>query len=342
MNKSQLLNKLASPLLYYTGAYKRTWNKQARQQPYTIVLMYHRVVSDETFNTQHFGVERGTSAKVFEAQIRFMLKHFVPIQPSQSLDTSEHPLRFALTLDDGYEDNYSVAAPILQRLGVSAAFYVVSDFVGTDRLFWWEQLAHMIHKTQIPEIDIRFINPQDTTNTVLSLKTQTDREVSYEKISALLRAAPHANLSTLLLTLSDILAIPLRQEGREYGLMDWDQLKQLSAQGFEIGGHTATHCNLVDATADLLAEEVISSSAVIENQLSAPALTFAYPYGNYQKNNTELEQVLKNCGYKTAFTCEKGVVDKSSDALELSRAQLNRPYPFACGYNIQDTLKAVS
>ena len=44
----------------------------------------------------------------------------------------------AVTFDDGYRDNSEVAAPILAAKGVPATFFIASDFIGTDRIPWWD------------------------------------------------------------------------------------------------------------------------------------------------------------------------------------------------------------
>jgi peptidoglycan/xylan/chitin deacetylase (PgdA/CDA1 family) len=44
----------------------------------------------------------------------------------------------SITLDDGYLDNYTVAAPILQRLHLSATFFVTTSFIGTRRVPYWD------------------------------------------------------------------------------------------------------------------------------------------------------------------------------------------------------------
>ena len=44
----------------------------------------------------------------------------------------------AITFDDGYLDNYEVAAPILYRLGLPSTFFVVTQFLGTNVVPWWD------------------------------------------------------------------------------------------------------------------------------------------------------------------------------------------------------------
>lgn len=340
MLPAKIFNKLASPLLYLSGAYARRWQRNARQEPYTVVLAYHRVVKDETVQAGHFDIERGVPDSVFERQIRFMLRHFVPVKASQVLEPSSARLRFAVTLDDGYEDNFLVAAPILHRLGVPATFFVVSDYAGTDRLFWWEQIADMVRTTRVPMLDFQATAP-DLLNShrlppSLPLRTEAEREIAYERLCAAVRAQPHKELPRYLDNLTQALEVSPREEGRAYALMNWAQLKELVRQGFEIGGHTASHANIVGADREMLDTEVVSSISAIERQLGVPVPTFAYPYGHFPEFNGSATNALKAAGCLAAFTGVNGVVNGRCDAFRLPRSRLNRRYNFVWAYNVQD------
>lgn len=336
------LRKLASPLLYASGSYLRGWRRQAAERPFTLVLVYHRVVADRDAVQGQFGIEKGVAADVFEAQLRFMLRHFEPIRASQALEETSSALRFAVTLDDGYADNYTVAAPILQRLGIPATFFVVSDFVGTDRLFWWEQLAEIMRASRVPGLDVQAVLPEMTAAGTLPqrlpLHTDALREHAYEALSRAIRTGPHVDVPRHMQRLSEALDVKPREDGRDYALMDWGQLQSLVRQGHEIGGHTASHSNVVGLGADHIEREVLASCMQIATRLDAPVQSFAYPYGVFDRQMNVAARALASAGCRVAFSGDKGAVYPGARAYELPRAVLNRRYPFACAYNVQDSL----
>jgi peptidoglycan/xylan/chitin deacetylase (PgdA/CDA1 family) len=59
----------------------------------------------------------------------------------------------------------------------------------------------------------------------------------------------------------------------------WDELRDVAARGWEIASHTRTHPELPALGDAELAEELAASRAAVEERLSAPCRTIAYPYG---------------------------------------------------------------
>lgn len=335
-------HKLASPILYKTGLYQKLWRARSRQEPFAFVIVYHRVVADNLAGDAQFGIEKGISASVFEQQMRFMLRHFTPVKASLVQQCNPKEIQFAVTLDDGYEDNYLVAAPILKKLGIPATFFVVSEFVGTDRLFWWEQVADLMRRSDVTELDMQAVIPDlmpiEGQNSILPIHTHNEREHAYEQLCAHIRKDLHVNIPRHMQRVADYFNVSIRAQGRDYGLMNWQQLKELASQGFEIGGHTATHSNVVGADETLLQQELIESVQLIETKLETPVESFAYPYGLFEASSKLVSDLLARTNCKAAFTGVQGVVSAGLPANELPRTRLNRPYDFACAFNLQDTL----
>lgn len=102
-----------------------------------IVVTFHRV------NNVTVGDGLTCGVKLFEEYCRFFASHFRVVSLRrlvEKMDRSE-PLdrKVAITFDDGYRDNYEYAAPVLKRIGLPATFFVVTDYIGSDVVAWWDE-----------------------------------------------------------------------------------------------------------------------------------------------------------------------------------------------------------
>lgn len=100
------------------------------------------------------------------------------------------------------------------------------------------------------------------------------------------------------------------------GYMSWQQLKELTANGWEIEGHTTNHPYLTKINASTLLSELNSSKELLEKELGRAANFFAYPYGDLNDN---VVQALKDTGYLMAVTTERGWADVKVDAWRVKR-----------------------
>lgn len=76
------------------------------------------------------------------------------------------------------------------------------------------------------------------------------------------------------------------------------QIKELSALGFEIGGHTMTHPKDLKAlTAEQCSGEVSICKSQIEKITGKPCTSFAYPRGRF---NDVVVEIVKAAGYEDA------------------------------------------
>jgi peptidoglycan/xylan/chitin deacetylase (PgdA/CDA1 family) len=87
----------------------------------------------------------------------------------------------ALTFDDGYEDAFSAALPVLQRYGFSATFYIISGLVGHAGYMTWEQLAGLrdagmaIGAHTIDHLDLTSLDPTESNRQIVESKADLER-----------------------------------------------------------------------------------------------------------------------------------------------------------------------
>lgn len=63
--------------------------------------------------------------------------------------------------------------------------------------------------------------------------------------------------------------------------MDWEQIRELSNEGWEIGSHTATHRDLLGLTKHKADEEIRKSKDIIEEKVGKPIHFLSYPFNRF-------------------------------------------------------------
>lgn len=99
---------------------------------------------------------------------------------------------------------------------------------------------------------------------------------------------------------------------RKYGaLMDflsWDDCRSMVAAGMTIGSHTCGHVRLTDLEPEELERQLRRSKAIIEEELGAPCVHFACPWGRPGRDFDPDRHAacLREIGYRSLLTTDRG------------------------------------
>jgi peptidoglycan/xylan/chitin deacetylase (PgdA/CDA1 family) len=109
-----------------------------------VIVAFHRVLEAPSPSDP-----LSIDTRTFERFCRYFARHFDIVslpQLARSLQAGGSVSRqLAITFDDGYRDNFEHAAPILSRLSLPATFFVVTQWIGTDVVPWWDDAAGVRH-----------------------------------------------------------------------------------------------------------------------------------------------------------------------------------------------------
>ncbi len=108
--------------------------------------------------------------------------------------------------------------------------------------------------------------------------------------------------------------------------MTWPQVRELQAQGFDIGSHTMTHIDLGVVDPKVARQELQESKQVLEDRLGTRIPLFAYPFGGRQHLNDYNARLIKEVGYKCCCSAFGGFVTLDSDPFNIRRIGVNNWY----------------
>lgn len=123
----------------YVNKFIKSFTAAKILNPITI-LAYHSISSHRNSrNSRHFTVD----PQVFDLQMNYLHDHnFRVMNLSEFHKTIQTRIEanhrtIVLTFDDGYADSFFYAYPILKKYGFSATFFLISNFIGSKKIFPW-------------------------------------------------------------------------------------------------------------------------------------------------------------------------------------------------------------
>lgn len=289
------------------------------------ILMYHSVMEDPA---QHIDSLGGIihSRSQFRSQMELLARNYHPVSLEDLVRTLRAgdvlPKRsVVITFDDGYTDNYEVAMPILNEIGIPAVFYVTIDCIENRKLPWPSRVRYAFRTTKLP-------NWTDSQGKSWNLRSPQSREQAF-----LLACDQCCQLSG---TAQEefVTQVEHQLEARvpsEWGslIMTYDQVRGLLRNGHIVGSHTMTHPNMAQINERDAETELFESKRRLEGELKLSVSHFSYPCPALSPHwSQRTVGQSRAAGYSSAVTTNGGVVRTGDDPLSLKRI---RPTKTAAG-----------
>lgn len=282
-----------------------------------VILMLHRVLEDDARAALPHRASLCVGAGAFEHLLLWLRRHFDYVPLGELLDApsiANGRPRLALTFDDGWRDNFTHAFPLLKKHGVPASIFLSTDFIGSDRNFWWEalgetlwgsfgdaarqRLARRLRELRLPPPDALFqpgteqARSQCLAHFLQALKKMPAKQLQVLADGCPVSAEPHA--------------------------LNWWQVRAMEASGLvSFGPHGASHAILTDLDERSLAAELKRSRETLEARCRAPLPIYCYPNGDHDER---VRDALRRAGYLRALGTQAGVVRAPMlEALSLPR-----------------------
>ena len=302
-----------------------------------VILMYHRIANAETDPWSIC-----VSPKNFADQLEALRRNRRIISLRQLVsDLQEHrlsPDMAAITFDDGYSDNFHIAAPLLERFSIPATFFLATGYIGR-REFWWDELERLVLgatnlrvgmlRERLPlRLDGADAEKWPSLSGIMHDAWQYLRGLRKPNRLNLLFAIwrhlqplPEFERRRALDELATILRASQSQDNYAHRPMEPAEAKSLAQLGWvEIGAHTVNHLMMSRQPLTSQYDEIVSSRLECEELAGHAPAGFAYPYGDMDADTAGL---VKRAGFKYACSTIFGAVTPETNPFALPRVAVH-------------------
>ncbi|WP_286270971.1 polysaccharide deacetylase family protein [Thalassotalea hakodatensis] len=270
------------------------------------ILTFHRVSDNNSlFEQEEVGILE------FRDKMRLLKKHFNVVSIEELLNANFNgdlkPYTVAITIDDGYEDCYSVITPILDELKLPGAFFITTEGIEQGGL-WNDKIANALLLTEQQSIHID--------DEEIFIDDDVSRCAAFGKILVKCKYKKLHERSQFIALLNE----QCKTEFTDYDFLTEDKIRAMANAGMIIGAHTHSHPILAVEDEQVCITEIKESKDILENITGTSIKHFAYPNGMVGRDfNGKHESMLKELGFESGFSTTWGHFSPDSNRFAIPR-----------------------
>ncbi len=292
------------------------------------VVMYHYV--RPIAGSRHPNI-KGLELAAFEGQLDYLQRHHAFVTARQIIDSVRGgpalpPSPVLLTFDDGYRDHRDHVCTALRRRGLSGAFFPPAGTTVERRMLDVNKLHFILATAGDPDDLVAVIESRvDEQRDTLGL----DSLASYQARYRIANRFDTASVVYVKRMLQRALPVALRRELADELFhhfvtdderafvdelyLDIDDLREMAAEGMDIGSHGDAHEWLDSLDAEAQRRDVERSLTMLDDAgVPRRDFLFCYPYGAYDENTL---RILEANGCGAAFTTRVGLASPTPGQL---------------------------
>ncbi len=250
-----------------------------------IFLCYHGVTSIKSANVENYS-KKHIDKKKFIKQMKFLKKNYNMI----SIDDIYHHIKnkipfskkdVAISFDDGFKNNFTIAAPILNKLKIPAIFYLCPRSINKNEMFWVDQIETCIDKCKKSKIEITYLGLGN-----FNLDNVKKKIFIIKKIKKICKNLNIHKKNKLIKILKKKTSVePNIKSSKNYEVANWKIIKKISKNNlFTLGGHSLSHDILTKMNTRELNYNIVKTIEIIKNKTGVNVEHFSYPEGKFDNN----------------------------------------------------------
>lgn len=272
-----------------------------------IFLCYHGVTNQKSRGIENFSGKH-LRKDIFLEQMKIIKKkckildiHSIYFHLKNKIPFEKKSV--AISFDDGFENNFSEALPILKKLKIPAIFYICPLSIEKKQMFWVDKIETLILNSNKEFFYLKNLNKNFYINNDERKKKVVLKIKNICKKSSVKKK-------------DDIIDELIKKIGKKnsfkltgnYKIASWSQIRDAARCNlFDIGGHSLEHNILTKVKKKDLYQEIKGCVELIKKRTGIRVMHFSYPEGKFNFNviNTLRKFKILTCPMATGYQNNK-------------------------------------
>jgi peptidoglycan/xylan/chitin deacetylase (PgdA/CDA1 family) len=288
-----------------------------------VIFLFHGVIKKDLFRIRNYN-NKHLLQKDFFKIVKILKKNGNVLSLDEIYNCIKYKISlpkntYALTFDDGFENNYSIAAPILNDLNLPTTFYFSTDFVDNNTMSWIDKLEYCLEAKKRGTVYIPWLKKK------VMFATVSSKINLLKQIRFFVKNNLKFNIDNFVESFFD--DCKMKKVSKLDTCIDkkinWKQVKSLHESSlFTIGGHSHNHLSLGSLDNVKLDFQLNQSFRLFKEKLNFNIQHYSYPEGQKKDYNQILISKLKSKGIKLSASAIPGINHYKSDLFNLKRVQI--------------------
>jgi peptidoglycan/xylan/chitin deacetylase (PgdA/CDA1 family) len=281
-----------------------------------IFLCYHGVTNQKSKGIENFSGKH-LRKDIFLEQMKTIKKkckildiHSIYFHLKNNIPFKKNSV--AISFDDGFENNFSQAVPILKKFKIPAIFYICPLNIEKKQMFWVDKIETLIINSDREFFFLKTLNKNFYINTQKSKKQAILKIKNFCKNCSVKKK-------------DDIINELIRKIGKKnlfklngnYKIATWSQIRITAKHDlFDIGGHSMEHNILTKIGKKNLNQEIKNCIDIIKRRTGIRVKHFSYPEGKF---NVDVINTFKKFKILTSPIAEGHYNNKKTNVFKIKR-----------------------
>jgi len=287
------------------------------------VFLFHGVIKKNPFQIRNYN-KKHIHINKFRKYMKLLSREGNPVSMHEVVRMHKSKIKFknksfAITFDDGFENNLKNALPILRYYNVPATIYLTTNFVNKNEMSWIDKIEHAIERTKKNKIYISVLKKEYKLSSKSEKIAFLDRIRLFVKNNNKIKPYTFAKKIINRLGFKEISNLKNELDKK----LSWSQINFLKKNKLiNLGLHGHTHQILTYLNDSELKSEITQPYKLLKRKAGISSQHFSYPEGLKFCYSKKIISLLKRKKFLCSPTAIFGFNSSKTDLFHLKRVSL--------------------